>query len=91
MVLSSMLSCVTTKLVSCPERPLALYGPEDDTGEPAVEREIEGECRESLDAPTPALPACDRDDTPAMGEVTRGLLPEVTVRVRGPEREVADA
>jgi hypothetical protein len=86
-----MLSCVTTKLVSCPERPLALYGPEDDTGEPAAESEIDGECRESLDAPTVALSACDRDDTPEMGEVTRGLLPEVTVRVREPEWEIADA
>ena len=79
MVLSRMLSCVTTKLVSCPE---------DEIGEAAVESETEGECRENLDAPTPA---CGSEETPGMGEVTRGLLPEVTVRVRGPESEDADA
>ena len=82
MVLSRILSCVTTKLVSCPE---------DEIGEAAVESETEGECRENLDAPMPVSAACDSEETPAMGEVTRGLLPEVTVRARGPESEVADA
>jgi len=37
------------------------------------------------------LPDCDRADTPEMGEVTRGLLAEVTVRVRGPDCKGADA
>jgi hypothetical protein len=40
MVLSRMLSWVTTKLVSCPDE---LLGPEADTGEPAVDSEIDGE------------------------------------------------
>ena len=77
-----MLSCVTTKLVSCPD---------DEVGEAVVESETEGGCRENLDAAMPVSPACESEEPPAMGEVTRGLLPEVTVRGRGPESEDADA
>lgn len=85
-----MFSCVITKLVKCPEDPLALWGPVEETGELVVDSDSEGDCRASLDVPpllppTLLAPLCDTDDTLATGEAKRGLPGGLTpVRVRDP-------
>lgn len=78
---------MTTKLVSCP-RPPALCGPVDETGEPVVESDSEGECLTSRDPPAPLPVAlqlgCDAEDKLAIEDARRGLLAEVTARDRVP-------
>ena len=85
-MLSRILSCVTTKLVSCVEEPPALCGPVEDAGEPVVESDSDGECLANLEAPTPLLPSpCEADDKLATDDAKRGLLPEVSVRDLSPD------
>ena len=78
---------MTTKLVSWP-RPPALCGPVEDTGEPVVESETDGECRTSRGPPAPPPdtlpPCCEAEERLAMEEARRGLLVEVTARDRLP-------
>ena len=73
-----------TRLVSCPAEPPALYGPVDETGEPVVESESDGECLTSREPPVPLPatppPACDADERLAREEARRGLPVEVTAR-----------
>ena len=78
---------MTTKLVSWPTPP-ALCGPVDETGEPVVESESDGECLTSRGPPAPLPVAlqlgCDADDRLAMEDARRGLLAEVIARERLP-------
>lgn len=78
MVLNRMLSCVITRLVSCPEEP----PPVEEVGEPTVEVESDGECLAKREEP-PTAP-WDTDDRLASEEANRGL-PEVPARERWPE------
>lgn len=57
----------------------------DETGEPAVDSESDGECLASREMPAPPakpLTPCDKEDRPAVGEATLGLLLDVKARAR---------
>lgn len=84
-VLRRMLSWVVTRLVSWLDAPPP---PEEETGEPTVEAESDGECLTSRDVPPPPprplAPPCESDDKLASEEARRGLPELVTARERCP-------
>lgn len=89
MVLSSMLSCVSTKLVECPDELPTPCWPDEETGDPAVESDNDGDCLIRAEAPLP-LPSelpipCDRAEVVEIGEDSREFAEPVTVLAREAE------
>lgn len=81
-----MLSCEVTRLLRWVDEPLALWGPMEEVGEPAlVETESDGECLASRDRPPLAF-------TPLPGKPADALAAAVALRDRvGPVACAADA